>query len=369
MESNGKYFDGKSSRAIPAFIYTNDLGLHLITLDQDNFEIEKQSFAWNELRMYEYISNGRSTVKAGTFPYQVIEINDISVQENLENWFNRHRIPMRLENFIRRNGIKGVLAGLGVLAGIILLWYFILIPVITYHALQITPRSVDKKIGATYYSSLVEVNSINIEASKAIQAYYNQLGYSKDDTLKVVVVHDDIMNAFALPGGYIVVYDKLLKKLKTHEELAALLAHESVHVLHRHTMQLLFNNLSSNILAAVLTSNSTGISSVAVNNAGSLLNLKYSRGKETEADTVGQRMMCEAGISNSGMIDLFEDLQKESKINIPEFLTNHPGLDKRIIYLKKLPVCKSDPSKQEKYTQLFNDLKDVLKNGNGIRYQ
>jgi predicted Zn-dependent protease len=71
-------------------------------------------------------------------------------------------------------------------------------------------------------------------------------------TFRVMVVNDPIVNALAAPGGYILVFRGLLDRTRSPEELAGVLAHESQHVLKRHTTRALLENVSSGLLVAAL---------------------------------------------------------------------------------------------------------------------
>ena len=151
------------------------------------------------------------------------------------------------------------------------------------------------------------------------------------------------VNAFALPGGQIFITEALLNKLKTRGQLVGVLGHETGHVIARHgAQQLAQQQLTQGLTgAAVLASydpnNGASRNSAAVAAAvGSLVNLKYSRNDETEADKWGVKLMSEAGYDPRAMLGVMEILQAESQGgHTPEFLETHPNPDHRLEHIKQ----------------------------------
>ncbi len=160
-------------------------------------------------------------------------------------------------------------------------------------------------------------------------------------TLRVLVVDASPINAFAAPGGYVVVYRGLLERTRRPEELAGVLAHEFQHVLHRHVTRALFQDASTGLLLAALTGDVTGALAFGLEAARTLGRLRYSRAAEEEADADGMRMLLAAGIDPSGMIAFFERLRKEAP-NLPdtlEYLSTHPATERRIERLRALAAA------------------------------
>ncbi len=157
-------------------------------------------------------------------------------------------------------------------------------------------------------------------------------------TFRVMVVNNPAVNAFAAPGGYIVVFQGLLEQTQAAEELAAVLAHEVQHVVKRHATRMLIQHASTGLLLAALTGGASDPSAFGLEAARTLGVLRYSRGHEEEADAEGVRMLIAAGIDANGMITFFESLRGEGK-GTPEFLTyvsTHPSPTNRIKRLKSL---------------------------------
>ena len=147
------------------------------------------------------------------------------------------------------------------------------------------------------------------------------------------------INAFALPGGQIFITRALYDRLQTEGELAGVLGHETGHVVARHSAeQIAKAKLTEGLTgAAVIAScdpnNPNGCASSAQIAAlvGQLINMKYSRADETEADFLGVCFMSDAGYDPQQMVNVMQILESASQGNQPpEFLSTHPSPANRI---------------------------------------
>ena len=139
---------------------------------------------------------------------------------------------------------------------------------------------------------------------------------------QITVVRSDIVNAFALPGGYVIVFTGLLKKAESPEEVAGVLGHELNHVLLRHGMVRAVKATGLAAIVSLLLGDPPG-GGLAKQLAVDLLTLKFSREQETEADLEGLRLLYRANISPSGMIRFFERLSEHDTMQV-ELLSTHP---------------------------------------------
>jgi predicted Zn-dependent protease len=155
------------------------------------------------------------------------------------------------------------------------------------------------------------------------------------DTYHFFVVRNPQANAFAIPGGYIFVFDGLLTRLQSEEELAGVLAHEIGHVRRGHFFknqkQLVAADLA--VLAAILLGQGGGaVTAFSLAGAASL-QLSYSRENEREADQSALATLPAAGYDPGGLARFFGVLYREEHLLLPEnqfpYLATHPGLDER----------------------------------------
>jgi len=149
-------------------------------------------------------------------------------------------------------------------------------------------------------------------------------------------VEHKMVNAIALPGGHIFVTKGMLEKLTTEAQLAALLAHEIVHVTARHSsaaisrqMGLSFLLLGATVAGAEIPPDAGKAAALALQ----LIGLKYSRVQEKMADVAGLDYMVVAGYNPHGAVELHQMLQEQDKLRPAEFLSTHPSPANRIISL------------------------------------
>ncbi len=140
---------------------------------------------------------------------------------------------------------------------------------------------------------------------------------------EVTVVRSDIVNAFALPGGYVVVFTGLLKKAESPEEVAGVLGHELNHVLLRHGLERTVKTLGLVAVVSIFVGDQSGLIGLAKQLGIELVTLKFGREQETEADLNGLRLLHRAKISTEGMIRFFERLSESDKLQV-EMLSTHP---------------------------------------------
>jgi len=141
----------------------------------------------------------------------------------------------------------------------------------------------------------------------------------------------ETVNAFALPGGPIFITRGLLNRLENEAELAGVLGHETGHVIARHSAaQIAKSRLAQGLVVAVGAAGSDDGSGgrhaaqvAAV--VAQMVQLKYGRGDEIQADTLGVRLMSEAGYDPRAMIELMRILEQSgSGERPPEFMSSHP---------------------------------------------
>lgn len=153
------------------------------------------------------------------------------------------------------------------------------------------------------------------------------------------------VNAFALPGGQIFITLGLFSKLQTEAQLAGVLAHEMGHVIERHTAeQMAKNQLGQALIIAfgTATSDQSSNSYMIASVVNQMIQLRYSRQDESEADIWGIKLSVQAGFDPKAMIAVMKILEAESqRDNTIEIFQSHPNPELRITqieeYLRKNP--------------------------------
>jgi predicted Zn-dependent protease len=160
-----------------------------------------------------------------------------------------------------------------------------------------------------------------------------------------VVVEDDTINAFAAPGGYILINKGLVKAARNEDELAAVIAHEIAHVVRGHALGSIKESRMSNVgkefLDSTVTLDQQALGNLTQAFEGAMddmidsLTVKgYSRDTEFEADRIGLQIMVKAGYDPKAFIRLLETLDARHEVGGGGFSATHPKPSDRIAKLK-----------------------------------
>lgn len=196
-----------------------------------------------------------------------------------------------------------------------------------------------------------EINSrIRTIDDPVIWEYVNRLGQNlgrNSDVkvpLEIRVVHDETVNAFALPGGFFYVNSGLIQFARDEAELAGVMAHEIAHIAGRHGTRQVSRAQLTSVTARALLEGFGGYNwgtMVAVNAAKLALPLtflKFSRTFETKADFLGMQYLYKTGYDPLAMVRFFERLsalEKRRKGSISAAFSSHPLSQKRVALLQK----------------------------------
>jgi len=147
------------------------------------------------------------------------------------------------------------------------------------------------------------------------------------------------MNAYAMPGGKIMVYSGLVEKLQlTDGEIAAVLGHEISHALREHTRERVSRAYEQKVAlmgVAVLTGFDPSALDVADAVASVTFQLPHSREQEAEADVMGLELMARAGYDPHEAISLWKKMMAAEQSSPPQFLSTHPASANRISELER----------------------------------
>ncbi len=203
-------------------------------------------------------------------------------------------------------------------------------------ALPLVPRAVDMQLGQTALAVMDRqwLLPTQLPASRrdALNARFARLMERHPEitwALAYRSTRSGEPNAFALPGGQIVLLDGLVNRM-TDEEVLAVVAHELGHVVHRHVMNRLVRQAGIYQVAGVMVGDfSTALAATLTGLQG----LRFSRDFERDADVFSLQVLREEGLSPRVMADALRELQRavESRSSaFPEFLSTHPATAERI---------------------------------------
>ena len=145
------------------------------------------------------------------------------------------------------------------------------------------------------------------------------------------------INAFALPGGQIFITYGLFRRLENEDQLAGVVGHEIAHVVGRHSAERIAKgDLTQGIINAVLVGAESQGAAQAAAMIGNIINMKYGRDDELEADRLGVHFMIDAGYDPNQMLGVMEILKQASAGNrTPEFQSTHPDPENRMEAIKE----------------------------------
>lgn len=180
-------------------------------------------------------------------------------------------------------------------------------------------------------------------ADESVQRYVQQVGQSvaavsdRKMPYEYALLRSNVANAFALPGGKVYITAGLMSRMTNERQLAAVLGHETGHVAAKHNVQGLQRQMGAAVLveiaARVAGADKQQAAESATKIVTSMVNLKYSRDDEYQADDVGMKYMAKAGYSPWGMVELLATLKEMNDSepgSLGELFQTHPLTTKRI---------------------------------------
>lgn len=373
-KSKATFYDGKSS--YPREVEVSQVSDHLYLQFQDEWDEMMLSYAIDQIEVLGRTSKDRVTLKLDDTPkgptlewigpdalafasQRLSESNKIGFLE----YFVTHKSPMAV-----------VAVGILLIIGLIWLYTDVVSPRIAEAIVISLPPEIEEKTGASVMNQVTYLYTIDSTKSVLLQEFFDLLGYPSEYHVQMHYMNDRVTNAFALPGGQIVVFDGLVKTSDDWQELAAVLGHELAHVNQQHSFKQIARSTSSYMLISMISGDVAGVSAVLIENASRLQNLANSRKYEKEADMYGVRYMTRAQVSPYRLIDFFESMEKETGDTTGhsaalEFFSTHPLSDNRITYLQQ-EIEKASPDTsvhhpnearlQSIYYKLKNDSAGVL---------
>lgn len=204
----------------------------------------------------------------------------------------------------------------------------------------------EAKIGAEEHQKILAQFGGAVEDAK-LRNYVTKIGQKivphterKDVTYTFTLLDSPVVNAFALPGGYVYVTRGILTLANSEAELAAVIAHEIGHVTARHSAERYSTSVLTGLGATILSAaiNVQGASQ-ALNLGANLYLSSYSRSQEHEADDLGVRYLSRAKYDPTAMAGFLRSLEASSALEAletgrntktPSYLSTHPVTAERV---------------------------------------
>jgi predicted Zn-dependent protease len=201
-------------------------------------------------------------------------------------------------------------------------------------------------------NALATPRNVDLQRLRGIQERILPYTYAVNPRAKqwdweVNLLRSEQINAFCMPGGKIAFYSAIITKLNlSDDEIAIVMGHEITHALKEHGVEQMKKQLYGTVAAragGALVSAWLGIdpnlTDLAARGANSLLQLRFSRGDEAEADAVGLELAARAGFDPRAGVALWRKMAQASKGAPPQWLSSHPADANRIADIeRRLPL-------------------------------
>ena len=252
--------------------------------------------------------------------------------------------------------IRNTLLLLSILA-LLFIIYLLIVPWMSSKLASKVSIHTERQLGDAVYDAMNLAAREDTAASFVLNEFFAEMDVATPYEIRISVVRDEVVNAFALPGGRIVVYSALLKKLPSYPALAALLSHEFVHVNDKHSTRSIFRRMGSKVFIGLLFGKFGNVTAVLVDQADNLKSLKYSRTLEKEADMKGLEILAGRKIDPRGFVTLFRKLEESAPGGrLPEMLASHPNIGNRVSYVERSSGG-LDVKENERLKMIFEKLK------------
>jgi Zn-dependent protease with chaperone function len=333
MQHPAIYYDGQTSQPHQAQIevFGNSLSIY--------YEEKKVVWAISEIEYVTFSGKGKTLLQYGVFPHQYLEYhNDNPLANILLGYLPRPKSGLEIVAKEYNAILKGTLVGIAIFSTIAALVYFVFFPFLASYIASKIPVSTEIALGEKFYESFIGNSEIDANKTILLNDFARKIDFETKYPLKFTIVKDKQVNAFALPGGNVVVYSGILEKLKSSEELVALLSHEVIHVKERHSLKGLARSLAGSLLISIIFGDTGSLGNLLANQADKMYHLGFSRSMEKEADLEGLEIMFHNHINQQGMLHLMERLHEEEKKGGSKMLTylnSHPMTEERITYIKE----------------------------------
>jgi len=191
------------------------------------------------------------------------------------------------------------------------------------------------------------VTRIGSRIANAVETFYKNNGYESElqnYAWEFNLVKDNSVNAFAMPGGKVVIFTGLLPVTQTEEALAVVIGHEIAHVIAQHSNERLSQQIAlqyGGAIAGGLLGNSQAMQQLGntVFGLGAQFGvmMPYARKQEYEADEIGLIIMAMAGYNPQVAIPFWTRMAESGGgAQVPEFLSTHPTDSKRIANIENI---------------------------------
>jgi predicted Zn-dependent protease len=206
--------------------------------------------------------------------------------------------------------------------------------------ISIIPPSLEQKLGSVI-APVYEEQAVDSPQQKTLNQLLDRLESKlppqqrENNQYQVLYIPKDTVNAIAIPGNKVIIYQGLLKAVDSENELMMILGHELGHFAHRDHLRGLGNILVLRITISYFLGDANIFNSIIATSIKAISQAQYSQKQEQQADQFGLLLLDQTYNQVAGSTDFFNRLSKEQKSNF-DFLASHPAPAKRVKKINRL---------------------------------
>lgn len=346
MKFEADYFDGISPRAKRVLVTISDSHFSFIITSEQSSNATDQAIE-------HLITDCHIQARLGSGK-RLIDLPDGSRLETDFQHLEQH-LPHKMSNtfwrmvhFTEGHKLFILLAFIGIaLSSLALVKYGV--PVAAKYAAMATPPEIERDLGKQTLDALdneklgyFAASELTVSRQKSIADALTKL-CSKTGNCPQYQLHfrkspQIGANAFALPGGSVIMTDELVELAKNEDEVIAVLAHELGHVKERHALRQTLQGTISGLILIAITGD---FSAIAAGLPTLMLNMNYSRDLELDADAYALESLKTACIPSKSFATILLRLEKShGDVSVPEMISSHPDTKARVLpFLKNHSQC------------------------------
>lgn len=249
----------------------------------------------------------------------------------------------------------GLVAGASAALFLLIFGYIFGVPLLAGHLVHLVPAEWETRLGETAQAQIESIlgedgyfddcdydpdGAGNVAIARFVDAAWE--GHDSPFKPDVRVVYSEIPNAYALPGGQAYYFSSLLHESDDPDEFAGVLAHELGHVYHRHGMQTVIATSATGLLVGFVLGDMSG-TSIAGAIGSALIDTRFSRDAEREADLFAGETAKRLGYRATGLVNLIDRVASDTAFTQTlALLSSHPMNDDRRKLLEAYDIPPSE---------------------------
>jgi Zn-dependent protease with chaperone function len=331
--TTAEWTDGRVAAVTSVVLQIHGDSLFVLSLDRST-QVAKWSIG--SLRMDSMLDGEVTYIESTDLPSCTAATRDPSFVRVLRaRGAKLKAVPVRLRGVIALCCAAGVVS---VFASL-----YLAMPFISRAIATRIPMGVEQRLNPQMSALFNPETCRTPQSSAALTVLRHRLDPRGSIPVQIRIVNIEAPNAFALPGGGVLLTRGLVEQAQSGEEIAGVLAHELAHVKHRHVLAELIQDTFMSALWAVTFGDYSGLLVVDPRTAEHLISLRHSREVEAEADRTGLAILADAKVSATGLASFLERNQVAAIEGGLSFLSSHPQTADRLRMVHEVPPVEGAP--------------------------